>query len=124
MKVLLKGMLLIFFTLLLSPAKAQIDTIFWFAAPEVSASAGDTPIFLRFMTYENASDISVSLPANGGFTPINLTIPANSVDSINLTPFLAQIESPAGNVVANNGIKITATEKISAFYELKNANNK
>jgi len=64
------------------------------------------------------------LPAKGGFTPINLPIPENPVDSINLTPFLAQIESPAGNVVSNNGIKITANEKISALYELNNANNK
>ena len=103
---------------------AQQDTAFWFAAPEVSASAGDTPIFLRFMTYENASDVSVSLPANGGFTPISLSIPANSVDSINLTSFLAQIESPAGDVVANNGIRITATEEISAFYELRSTSNK
>ena len=105
-------------------AQAQIDTIFWFAAPEVSASVGDNPIYLRFMTYANASNVNISLPANGGFTPINLTIPANSVDSINLTPYLASIESPAGNVVSNNGIKITATENISAFYELKSATNK
>lgn len=105
-------------------AEAQQDTVFWFAAPEVSASVGDTPIFLRFMTYDSPSDVTVSLPANGGFTPIVLSIPANSVDSINLTSFLAQIESPAGDVVSNNGIRIIATEIVSAFYELRSGGNK
>ncbi len=117
----------LFFVVILlatKPAISQIDTIFWFAAPEVSASAGDSPIYLRFMTYGNASDITVSQPANGGFTPITLSIPANSVDSINLTPYLASVESPAANTVANNGLKIEATEKISAFYELKSASHK
>lgn len=104
--------------------KAQQDTEFWFAAPEVSASVGDSPIFLRLMTYDSSSDVTVSLPANGGFSPINLNIPANSVDSVDLTPFLAQIESPAGNIVSNNGILISATENISAFYELQSPNNK
>ena len=124
MKALFRSLLFIGVTMFSGNIQAQQDTTFWFAAPEVSASAGDTPIFLRFMTYGNASDVTVSLPANGGFTPITLNIPANSLDSVNLTPFLAQIESPAGDVVSNNGIRITATEQISAFYELKNATNK
>ena len=100
---------------------AQIDTIFWFAAPEVSASVGDNPIYLRFLTYDDPANITVSLPANGGFTPINMAIPANSVDSINLTAFLASIESPAANVVANNGIKVVSDVKISAYYELRSS---
>src|SRR3989338_1135774 len=76
------------------------------------------------MTYADPSDVVVSLPANGAFLPINLSIPANSIDSINLTPFLAQIESPGGNAVYNNGIKVTASERISAFYELKSPSHK
>lgn len=103
---------------------SQIDTVFWFAAPEVSASAGDSPIYLRFMTYDDPANVTMSLPANGGFTPINLAIPANSVDSIILTPFLANIESPAADVVSNNGIKVLSDTKISAFYELKSPSNK
>lgn len=105
--------------LVATPSISQIDTIFWFAAPEISASAGDNPIYLRFMTYADPSNIVVSQPANLAFMPITLSIPANSIDSVNLTAFLAQIESPAGNAVSNNGLKITATEKITAFYELK-----
>jgi gliding motility-associated-like protein len=105
-------------------AFSQIDTVFWFAAPEVSASAGDSPIYLRFMTYSDPANVTMSLPANGGFTPINLAIPANSVDSIDLTSFLASIESPAADVVSNNGIKVLSDVKISAYYELKSGSNK
>ncbi len=119
-----KCLLFSLFFLFHKSVNAQIDTIFWFAAPEVSASTGESPVYLRFMSYENASDLTVSLPANGAFLPINISLPANSIDSIDLTPFLASIESPAGNVISNNGIRITATEKISAFYELKAPSNK
>ncbi len=70
---------------------AQQDTEFWFAAPEVAASEGDSPIYLRFMTYDDPAQVTVSLPANGAFTPIVLNIPANNIDSINLSPFLADI---------------------------------
>ncbi len=103
---------------------SQQDTLFWFAAPEVSASAGDNPIFLRFLTYNDPANITVSQPANGGFTPITISIPANDVDSINLTPYLASIESPAANTVSNNGLKIVSDAEITAFYELDATNNK
>jgi len=111
------GLLLLSFAPLSSTA--QIDTVFWFAAPEVSNSLGDDPIYLRFMTYQNPATITITQPANGGFTPITLTIPANQVDSVNLTPFLAQIESPAANVISTNGLKITSTSPVNANYEIR-----
>lgn len=105
-------------------AFSQKDTLFWFAVPEVSSSAGDSPIFLRFLSYDTPATITVSQPANGAFLPINVTLTANDVDSINLSAFLAQIESPAGNSIANNGLKITSTAAISVFYEVRASGNK
>ncbi|MDX2360676.1 MAG: PKD domain-containing protein [Crocinitomicaceae bacterium] len=119
-----KSSCLLIFLLLQLNVNAQIDTLFWFAPPEVSASVGESPLYLRILTYDNAANITVTQPANGAFTPINLAIPANSVDSINLTAFIASIESPAGNAVANNGLKIVSDENVSVFYELKSASNK
>ncbi|HLP12778.1 MAG TPA: PKD domain-containing protein [Flavobacteriales bacterium] len=115
-----------FFSLAISAktSTAQIDTDFWFAAPEVSASVGDAPIYLRFITYSSPATVTISEPATGGFTPVVLTIPANSCDSVNLTASLAMVESPAANVVSNNGLHITSTAPIGAFYEVKAANNK
>ena len=106
------------------PSLSQVDTLFWFAAPEVASSEGDSPIVLRFMTYENPATVTVSLPANGAFVPVTLSIPANSTNSVDLTSSLSLIESPGGNIVANNGLKIESTEKIGAFYELGAATNK
>ncbi|MFT5858990.1 MAG: gliding motility-associated-like protein [Flavobacteriaceae bacterium] len=120
----LRYLFLLLLTFSTSISYSQVDTLFWFAAPEISASAGETPIYLRFMTYGNSANIEVSIPANGAFVPINLTVPANSVDSINLSSFIALIESPDGIAAWDTGIKITSTEKISAFYELKATTNK
>lgn len=116
------ALLLIFSTSFVNVA--QVDTLFWFAAPEVAASEGESPIHLRFMTYQNPATITVSLPANGAFIPITLTIPANNTNSVDLTPFLSLIESPAGDIVANSGLKIESTAQIGAFYELGATTNK
>ena len=116
--------LLLFISIFYQNSIAQVDTIFWFAAPEISASEGDSPVQLRFVTYDNPSTVTVSVPANGAFVPISLTIPANSTNSVDLTTFLSLIESPAGNAVSNNGLKIESTEPIGAFYELGAATNK
>lgn len=97
---------------------AQKDTTFWFAAPEISTAIGDTPILLRFLTYDNPSTITISQPANGTFTPIVLTLAANSIDSVDLTSFLNDLEIPLGNIVENTGLKISSTAPITAYYEL------
>ena len=124
MKSCFKSFLCVFAILFSHFCFSQIDTVFWFAAPEVSTSQGESPIFLRFLTYNNPATVTVSQPANGGFTPIVLNIPANNIDSINLTPFLASVESPGANIVGSNGFKIISTAEISAFYELRAASNK
>ncbi|HEY1039187.1 MAG TPA: PKD domain-containing protein [Bacteroidia bacterium] len=115
-------------TILLSTflATSQVDTVFWFAAPDVSSATGqgDFPVFLRFITYNNATDITVSIPANGSFTPLTLNMSANAVDSINMTFYLASIENTTANVAANKGIKISATHPIGAMYELRAPTNR
>ncbi|MEJ6617536.1 MAG: PKD domain-containing protein [Crocinitomicaceae bacterium] len=117
--------LTITFFVLISPATfSQQDTLFWFAAPDMSSGEGESPIQLKVMSYDLPSDITISQPANGGFVPILISIGANSSQNIDLTAFLAQIESPSGNAVNSNGLKITATNPISAYYEVNSATNK
>ena len=43
---------------------AQQDTVFWFVAPDVAAEHGDSPIFIRISTLEEAANINLSEPAN------------------------------------------------------------
>lgn len=103
---------------------AQRDTVFWFAAPDVSSGVGQTPVKFRFQSYDQPATITVIQPANGAFVPLTLTMPAFSSDSLDLSSVLAQIESPGGNVISTNGIKISSTALINAVYQVNAPNNK
>jgi len=59
---------------------AQTDTEFWFAAPELvtSGSGRVTALKFVFVTYNDATEIRISQPANSYFDTITLTVPASS----------------------------------------------
>jgi gliding motility-associated-like protein len=103
---------------------AQKDTVFWFAAPEIANSVGDSPVILRFLSYNNPATVTVTQPANVFFAPIIINLGVNSIDSVDLTLLLADIESPAGNAVSQNGLKITSSALVTAYYELNANGNK
>ena len=102
---------------------AQVDTEFWFVAPEVTATHGDSPVLLRFATFDAPADVVVDMPANGNYGVYNLTIPANSAVSIDLTDSLSWYENQPFNEVLDKGIHITSTTSISAYYEVNMGNN-
>lgn len=102
----------------------QQDTIFWFAAPDISSAEGQSPIYLKFQSYSDAAVITVSQPANGAFIPLTVNLSANDNDSINLTPYIAQIESPSANTINTTGLKISSTTNITAYYEVAAASNR
>lgn len=104
--------------------QAQIDTSFWFVAPDISSGLGQSPIKLYFTTYSSASNVYLRLPANGTFTPISKSIPANSLDSIDLTSFIASIENAPTNSVLNRGVYISASSNVSVVYAIKSTSNK
>lgn len=116
----------LFFLLLIFSydVKSQIDTSFWFVAPDISQGLGDRPVFMYFNTYAQAATVRLRQPANGSFTPVVLNIPANSIDSVLLTPFIAGIENDVANTVLNRGIYISSTQKISALYSVRASTNK
>lgn len=105
----------------LSSVSAQSDTEFWFAAPEISSNGGsnfDKPIVLRITTLALASTVTVDQPANPSFVPITINIAANSVGTVDLTPWIATIENTPANTALNYGLRITATNPVSAYYEV------
>lgn len=105
------------------PAMAQVDTEFWFVAPEVWANHGDSPTLLRFATFDEDAVVTVEQPANPGFPTQTLNIDANSVSSLNLAPWLSIIENKPSNTVLNFGLRITSTSLIQAYYEVNPSNN-
>src|ERR1700739_3811091 len=103
---------------------AQTDTLFWFAAPDISQGLGDRPIILYFNTYAQASTVTITLPAHGTIAPMVKNIAANSLDSLDLTALIDSVENKPANTVNNQGILIQATKNISAYYMVNNSGNK
>lgn len=102
---------------------AQVDTEFWFVAPEVWANHGDSPTLLRFATFDEAAVVTVQQPANPGFPTQTISIEANSVSSLNLAAWLSIIENKPANTVLNYGLRITSTSLVQAYYEVNPSNN-
>lgn len=96
----------------------QIDTEFWFAVPEVTEAHADRPVYLRISTLDAAATVSITQPANSAFTPITISIPANSTRSIDMTSRLALIENTVPNQVQAKGLLISSTTLITAYYEI------
>jgi hypothetical protein len=61
---------------------SQVDTQFWFAAPDLQQAHGDRPILLRMAASKLPATVTISIPANPGFNPINISIAANSSQSV------------------------------------------
>ena len=114
-------------------AFSQVDYEFWFAAPYANtdhapnvpkpSKIGGRPIYLRLATQDADADVTVSLPALG-ITIKNLSIPANSTASVDLTPYIDQIQClKTGNEVENKGIYIRSNALITAYYEIASVLN-
>lgn len=99
-------------------AFGQVDKEFWFAAPEITSSHEDRPVYLRISTTSLASVVTISIPANGGFTPIVLNLAANTTFSQDLTQWIDNLENTDPYSPQNKGLHITATTNISAYYEV------
>lgn len=96
-----------------------MDTVFWFAAPEVTQDSYlDRPIVLRMSTLSQPATVKVSMPANGLFTPITVNIPAAGTGTVDLTPWIDLIESRPPNTTLSSGLKITSTGLINIYYEV------
>ncbi|MBH83787.1 MAG: hypothetical protein CMP70_03845 [Flavobacteriales bacterium] len=117
--------LFLFFLFCTSALKtnAQTDTAFWFVAPEVWAGHSDSPIYLRFASFDNPATISITQPANAGFPQQTVSLNANDAQSINLTNWLDIIENKPVNQILNYGIYISSTAPITAYYEEASTNN-
>lgn len=109
---------------------AQTDRDFWFVIPKVTTELGTGGASLGFTitTYDLPATVNVTMPANGAFTPIQVTIPANSVQNIDLSAQVAQVENAfaaLGSIQGKNnkGIHITSSSLINVVFESKRSQN-
>jgi gliding motility-associated-like protein len=123
----MKLKLCIYFGLLLcicaTKGFTQIDTQFWFAAPDLQRAHGDRPIYLRMAASKLAANVTISIPANPGFSPINISVSANSSQSVDLTSFIDLLENAAPNLVYQKGLLISSTSPIACYYDIANGFN-
>lgn len=97
--------------------KAQIDTVFWFAAPWVTPDHHwRDPIAFHFSTFGNPTTVRLQQPVTGYDTTIN--IPANSLFSKNVDFMMNALESKPANTVLNSGFKISSDFPITVVYDV------
>lgn len=98
--------------------RGQIDTEFWFAAPEITSVHADRPIYLYISALDQSSSIKLSMPANPAFPEISVNLSANQTTKIDLTEFIDLIENQPANQILNKGLYLTATNPVTSYYEV------
>ena len=99
-------------------AYSQLDSLFWFVAPEVAQNHGDRPIVFRFASLATPATVTISQPANPNFPIQTINLAANAAQTLDLTPWIDMVENKPANTVLNYGFKILSTAKITAYYEV------
>ncbi len=113
-----RWLFLLGFLLCSTAARAQTDTSFWFAAPDIQNRHGDRPIELKLIGLDKNARVTISAPANASFGPITVNLNAGTVSRVDLSGWINSIENVTPNAVNKNGLKIIATEPIQAYYEV------
>jgi len=99
---------------------AQTDREFWFAAPDVFSNNANynIPIVVRLTSFSSAATVTISLPADATFTPIVVSMPANSTQTVDLSPWVNVLQNAPPNAVLNKGLLIRSDNDITAYYEV------
>ena len=122
-----KHRLLLLFTAVLlffnNVTVAQQDTEFWFVAPDIydrhNSDIMNLPIKLDLTNFNDHSvQVEISQPANSSFAPIHVTLAANQSQAVDLSDRVQQVENKPYHNVNPYGILVTATDKITAYYEV------
>lgn len=102
---------------------AQIDTAFWFVAPNLDQAHDDRPIYLRLSSFGAPATITISEPANPSFPVQRVSLGAYATTSVNLTAWIDQVENTPINTVNNKGLLVSATASISVYYDVASSFN-
>ena len=104
------------------PLFAQIDNLFWFAAPEISPNHAHNPITFCFTSFSSPATVTISQPANAAFTPVTVNLNPYSYYALDVTSQESIVSTAPVNTVCNHGFKIVSTANITTYYQL-GANN-
>lgn len=109
--------------LITNNARGQTDNEFWFVAPKVcSTTSLNSPVYLRLITKSQPATVVISQSALGGMPTQTITIPANTLQTIDLTLWINNLECKPANTVLDFGIHIVSNTPINAYYEVNGSN--
>lgn len=104
--------------------QAQIDTDFWFAAPDLEASHAQTPVRFCVTTFDEGATVTFTQPANPlGYQPHVINVPAHSYQLYDVSSIIEIVETRPYNQVVNYGFHITSDAPVSIYYESNNNNS-
>lgn len=114
--------LVITFLSFMQVAQSQVDSVFWFAAPWVTPDhANNVPVKFRLSTFDKPTTVRVYQPA--GTYDNTITIPANSLQSVDLSSIIDDLESKPADTPLDYGVKIEADTLITVVYEVLTSEN-
>ncbi len=109
-------MIFVFLLAFNKQANAQIDTVFWFAAPWVTPDHDqNTPMQFHFSTFNNLTTIRLRQPA--GTYDTTFTVAPNSLFSKDLSHIVNQVESKPADALLTSGFEITSDFNIAVVYD-------
>jgi len=99
---------------------SQTGTTFWATAPYSTPSHdGNHTIHVVVSSLASPATVTLSIPANPSFTPITISLAANSTDYFDFNALmLTQVEMSEWDQTTNKGILIQSTDKITSYLEV------
>lgn len=109
--------------LLFGKATAQIDTEFWFAAPDLEENHAQAPIRFSITSFEQPAVVVFEQPANPSYAPQTIHLNANDFHVYDVSDIIYMVETQPFNTVLNYGFHIYSTTPVSVYYESDNINS-
>ncbi|GAB5417802.1 MAG: hypothetical protein Crog2KO_19020 [Crocinitomicaceae bacterium] len=95
---------------------AQVDTVFWFAAPWVTPDHdNNVQMAFRISTLGAPANVRIQMPTATYDT--TFVVPASGLVSVDLNHLVGDIESAPADAILTSGIKITSDEFITVVYD-------
>ena len=118
----MKRLFFIALLLLSSVCHAQTDTVFWFAAPDLSSLNGnqsEPAARLVFHTYDQPAIITIEQPANSFFPTHTISLPANGQTTDYFMPlyYNSLLATSPANTILNRGLRISSSAPITCYYQ-------
>ena len=102
---------------------AQIDTEFWFAAPNLEVNHAQEPIRFCIVAYEQGATVVFEQPANPQYTQRTFQLEPNDFYVYDVSSIIDMVETQPYNRVLNYGFYIHSDNPVSIYYEADNNNS-